>query len=42
MVSTESSVDRSLEIAGEYCGMQLPNRNALEQLSRRIRRKAGK
>ena len=41
MVNTESSVHRSLEVAGENCGMQLPSRNALKQLSRRVRRTAG-
>ena len=41
MVSTESCVNRSLEVAGKYCGMQLPSRNALKQLSRRTRRTAG-
>ena len=41
MVNTESSVHRLLEVAGENCGMQLPSRNALKQLSRRVRRTAG-
>ena len=28
-----------LEVAGENCGMQLPNRDALKQISRRARNK---
>ena len=30
-----------MEVAGENCGMQLPNRDSLKQRSRRARQKAG-